>query len=509
MPPSLRFAMPAVRKLPENSSVRLDPRTVVWGGGAVLMGGSPWRISRLPARTQSVVLELRRRGAAGRIAANIVDLAIYRELIDRGFAFLLPGETTEGLSCGTVVPAKDRPKMLERCLASLTGHVVTVVDDGSADSSAVKMVARRFGRQLISLPMNKGPAGARNAGFQAIEGEFVAFMDSDCSAPSGWPDSMLHHFKDPLVAAVAPRVLGRETSGGVIERYDRTRSSLDMGPWAELVRPGSRLGFVPSAAIIIRRSAIEGVGFDEDLRVGEDVDLVWRLTESGWHVHYDPEVVVRHEIRTDPRQWLTRKFAYGTSAPDLDARHPGNLAPARLSAWNVAVLLLLARGKPVAAASVATAASIALRVTIRSLPRAGLLAGRVVGQGLWADSVSIGLLLRREWWPVGVVALVLTPKSRLARLAAATMLIPVWSEWLVRERHLDPIRYTALRLADDASYGTGVILSSLRARTFGPLLPEVQFPMVHSLRAAQLNLNSFRLAKLRFRKSRGSYQQSK
>ena len=57
--------------------------------------------------------------------------------------------------------------MLERCLASLTGSVVTVVDDGSADSSAVKMVVRRFGRQLISLRVNKGPAGARNVGFRA------------------------------------------------------------------------------------------------------------------------------------------------------------------------------------------------------------------------------------------------------------------------------------------------------------------------------------------------------
>lgn len=270
-----------------------------------------------------------------------------------------------------------------------------------------------------------------------------------------------------------------------------------------------RFGFVPSAAIIIRRSAIEGAAFDEDLRVGEDVDLVWRLIESGWHVRYDPEVVVRHEIRTDPRQWLTRKFEYGTSAPDLDERHPGNLTPARLTAWNVAVLFLLARGKPVAAASVVTAASIALSVTIRSLPRGGLLAGRVVVQGLLADSASIGLLLRREWWPIGVVALALTPKSRVARLAVATMLVPIGSEWLTRERHLDPIRYTALRLADDASYGTGVIFSSLRARTFGPLLPKMQFPIAHLPKAAQLNFNSFRPAKLRFRKSCDPRQQRK
>lgn len=458
------------------ASVRLDPRTIVWGGGAVLVGGSPWRISRLSATTRDIVLDIHRQGPYGRSATSAQDLAVYRELIDRGFAFLLPGRANSGRACGSVVPAMDRPDLLERCLASLSGSDVTVVDDGSVDGTAIAGVVRRSGFRLISLPVNIGPAGARNAGFRESEGEFVAFIDSDCTAPAGWPNSMLHHFDDPSVAVVAPRVLGRELSSGVIERYERTRSSLDMGVRAELVRPGSRLGFIPSAALIVRRSAF--VGFDESLRVGEDVDLIWKLVESGWHVCYDPEVIVHHEIRTNPQQWLARRFQYGTSAPDLEVRHPGNLAPARLSAWNVGILALLTLGRPVLATSVAAAATVALAASMRSIPRGSLLAGRVVGQGLLADSASIGHLLRREWWPVGAVALALVPKSRPARVAAITMLAPIALEWVTRERYLDPVRYTVLRLVDDASYGSGVIANSLRARKFAPLLPKIRLPKV-------------------------------
>lgn len=460
--------------LPAGSRVRLDPRTSVRAGGAVLVGGSPWRISRLSTQTRAIVLEIQSQGLLGRPASDSKDLAVYRELINRGFAFLMNGQNQNERTCETVVPAMDRPDLLERCLTSLAAADVTVVDDGSVDGTAIARVVRNCGFNLISLPVNVGPAGARNAGFHASNSEFVAFIDSDCTAPTGWPSSMLHHFEDPMVAVVAPRVVGRDVSSNVIERYERTRSSLDMGLQAELVRPGSRLGFIPSAAIIIRRSAF--VGFDERLRVGEDVDLIWKLVKSGWHVCYDPAVVVQHEIRATPKDWLIRKFQYGTSAPDLEVRHPGKLVPARLSAWNVTALVLLALGRPVMATSVTVAAAVTLGTSMKSVPQRSQLASRVVGQGLLAESASIGHLLRREWWPVGAVAIALAPKSRMARMATITMLAPIAYEWITRERYLDPVRYTILRLVDDASYGSGVITSSLRAQNLAPLVPKVRFP---------------------------------
>ena len=258
----------------------------------------------------------------------------------------------------------------------------------------------------------------------------------------------------------------------MITRYERTRSALDMGNAPQIVRPGGHLSFVPSAAIVIRRSALTDVGgFDEDLHLGEDVDLCWRLSDAGWTVRYEPRVVVRHQVRSDPTAWLRRRFQYGTSAADLDSRHPGRLTPARPSPWNVAALGLAATGHGALATTVAGTAGMLLRHRLKSLPAPGRLSAKVLLQGLAADAAGIGHLLRREWWPIGAIALATASQSRLSRAAVAAMLAPIAWEIASQAPQIDPIRYTLLRLIDDAAYGTGVIASCLRSRNLAPLLP--------------------------------------
>lgn len=470
---------PQDRSLRPGTVLRLDPRVASWSDGSVLIGGSPWRVSRLAESARTVVDALTQRGERGLAASDPHDLRIFRQLVDRGFAYAQPPPRPPARDCSIVVPAMDRTESLDRCLASLDAHDVTVIDDGSLDAPAVGAVATRHGARLVPHSRNRGPAAARNTGLAQTVGEFVAFLDSDCIAPAGWPQSMLHHFDDPTVAAVAPRVRPSEPCRGVIERYEATRSSLDMGRHPELVRPGSRLGFVPTAALILRRAATDGAAFDETLRLGEDVDLVWRLTDAGWHVRYDPTVIVRHETRSDPRLWLRRRFEYGTSAAALASRHPGKLAPARVSAWNMAGIALLAARRPVAAGAVMSAATATLARQL-AVPRGPLLAARVVGQGLFADAAGIGHLLRREWWPIGATALVLAPRSRLARVGVVCMLAPIAWECLTQRPALDPARYAAIRLVDDAAYGTGVLIGCLRARSVAPLAPTVRLP--HGIR---------------------------
>ncbi|MBF6096422.1 glycosyltransferase family 2 protein, partial [Nocardia cyriacigeorgica] len=75
-------------------------------------------------------------------------------------------------------------------------------------------------------------------------------------------------------------------------------------------------------------------GFDERLRFGEDVDVVWRLTDAGHLVRYHPAAVVTHRPRATLGSWLRQRYDYGTSAAPLARRHPGRLACARVSAWH-------------------------------------------------------------------------------------------------------------------------------------------------------------------------------
>ena len=472
---------PQNHTLPAGFRIALSPDTRSWGGGSVLIGGAPWRISRVKAPVQDLVSRLRSAGSTGLELVTVSDLQTGRLLLDRGFAHPVRTESPPSPPFAVVIPAMDRADELAELLTSLPDQRSLVVDDASKDEQAMAGVADRYGARLIRHSVNLGPSAARNTGVSATNTPLVAFIDSDCLTDASWPNALLHHFDDPTVAAAAPRIVPRDSGSTILERFEETRSSLDMGRRPQLVKPGARLSFVPTAALIVRRAAFEGPFFNESLRLGEDVDLVWRLTSAGWSVRYDPTVSVGHRTRTDPRQWLTRRFEYGTSAAALDALHPGRLTPAHVSSWNLAALALIGSGRLPSAALLSMGAATLLYAEVRDLPEAASLSARTVGQGLLADAAAIGHLLRREWWPLGALSLALSPKSRIARTATACMLVPIALEWSRDRPRLDPVRYTLLRLTEDAAYGSGVITSSIRSRNPRPLIPHVRLPRLGRL----------------------------
>jgi mycofactocin system glycosyltransferase len=435
-------------------------------GANLVAGGSPWRLVRLAPATASTMDKAAR-------GLPVPPDAAARALVERGLLHPRPAARPGPHDVTVVIPVYGRADALGRCLQSLRGLDIIVVDDGTPGPSPVRPVAEAAGARYLRLAENRGPAAARNAGLACASSALVAFIDSDCQAPPGWLDALVPHFDDPRVAAVAPRVQPGHDDPGLLARFERAASALDMGRHPALVRPGARLGFVPSAALVVRRG---GPGFDEDLRLGEDVDLVWRLADSGRHVRYEPTVVVRHDSPGRLAAWAGRRFQYGTSAVELDRRHPGRLAPVRVSPWNLAALGLLGLGRPVAAAGVvATAAGL----LARRLRRQGIgsdVAARVVAAGLSADAVAIGHALRREYWPVTALAAVAAAgpagrRRRLGRFALGLAVVPVLVEWARERPPLDPMRFTALRLLADGAYGSGVLASSLRQRSLAPLRP--------------------------------------
>ena len=98
----------------------------------------------------------------------------------------------------------------------------------------------------------------------------------------------------------------------------------------------------------------------------------------------------------------------------------------------------------------------------------------IVGMGLVADALAIGHALRREYWPIGALALVAAPRFKPARAAVCLMLLPLALEWVREPRRLDPIRYASLRLVADAAYGTGVLVSSWQHRMTSSIAPRLR-----------------------------------
>ena len=478
--------VPASPRLPDGIRLRINSHVRRHDEGRVVVGGSPGRLMRLSAQALAMLA-----GDALQVRPGTAVLA--ERLLDAGLMdpdpASLPQIALDQMS--VVVPVRDRSQQLDRLLAALPdGLHVLVVDDASERPDLVAATAARHGAEVLALPTNGGPAVARNRGFEATDTPFVAFVDSDVVPDPGALELLLRHFADPRLAMVAPRILGlepaspRSRGGGVssaLTRYEAAMSSLDRGPDPALVRPLSRVAWLPSACVLLRRTALESCnGFAEEMRVGEDVDLVWRLTSSGQRVRYEPAASVRHEHRATVLSWLTRKAVYGTSAAPLAARHGDAVAPAVLAPWTAAFAAVVVAQRrwslPVAGLIWAI---VTVRLARRCRPLGGVvpltwstavrLAARLSYDGAVSSLAQSGALALRHGWPV-VLPLTLV-SSRVRRVVAAAAVIDALTQWRRVRPELDPLSFLLARRLDDLAYGAGVWAGAMRCRSARALLP--------------------------------------
>jgi mycofactocin system glycosyltransferase len=300
----------------------------------------------------------------------------------------------------------------------------------------------------------------------------VAFVDSDCKPPENWLALLLGYFEDPMVAAVAPRIVPATVpSPTPLTRYEAVRSSLDRGEVDGLVRPLSRIPYVPSATLIVRREVTSQPFFDPGLRGGEDVDLVWRLAEAGWDVRYVASCTVTHQGPHTLHPWLRRRTFYGTTAGPLARRHPASLAPVTTSVWTAGVWGLLVTRRPRWAATVLAASILLLARRLSGLVDQPMKVATQIAGGGTTKSVLPALGgLSRAWSPALLVGLLF---GRTRRMAAAALLAPAIGNWMAKPGELDPMRFAALHVTDDLAYGAGVWKGCVNAHTLRPLVPRI------------------------------------
>ncbi|MGD9987362.1 mycofactocin biosynthesis glycosyltransferase MftF [Pseudonocardia sp.] len=463
---------PADTRLPDGFRVVLDRRTRVLDGGAALLGGAPPRLVHLTPKARAL---LQRNEI---VVADSASRALARRLLDGGLAQpaapLGPLARPERADVTVVVPVKDRTAGLVRLLAALPTDLggIVVVDDGSA----VPVDVTHDGPlTLLRNDTARGPAAARNAGLAAATTRLVAFLDSDVVPRPGWLEPLLDRFADPAVGLAAPRIVALDAGATWVSRYEAVRSSLDLGLDAAPVVPRSRVAYVPSAALLVRRDAV-GTGFDENLHVAEDVDLVLRLHEQGWRLRYEPASHVAHDHRVDVRQWLGRKAFYGTGAAPLALRHAGAVPPMVLSPWSAAVcalLLVQRRGAAALAVGVTAVAAERLARRLGRLDRPRLVAARLTGLGLLGALAQTGSALTRHFWPLAVLGCLFSARARRAVVAAAAVegLVDWWAHRGHDAGGPGLAAHVGAHRLDDLGYGAGLWWGAWRHRTTAPLRP--------------------------------------
>jgi glycosyltransferase involved in cell wall biosynthesis len=188
---------------------------------------------------------------------------------------------------------------------------IVVADNGSSDDSMATAHgwAGRCNRiRVLDASATRGPAAARNAGVRAAHGELLAFCDADDVVQPGWLQA--------CVSALA----GADVVAGTFDM-----ASLNGMPVGEPVPAAtSQLGFLPAglaANLAVRRGAFEAAGgFCEELLVGEDIDLCWRLQLAGCRFCVAPQAVVAKREPPGLGPLFRRAFAYGRCGPNLYRR---------------------------------------------------------------------------------------------------------------------------------------------------------------------------------------------
>ena len=452
------------------SRLSLDRSARRAGGGRVLIGGSPLVLMRLTDAGAALIDRIEAGAAGGaEVTGGAITEALVDRLLDAGIVHPVPARAERGLEDVTVViPAFDADHDHLCALVQACAGVaeVIVVDDASPTP-----IAPVPGARLVRRSDNGGPGRARTTGLDLVATRLVAFVDTDVTVPPGWLPGLLGHLDDERVALVAPRVANGQ-GPGVLARFDASRSPLDLGDQPARVRAGTRVSYVPSAAMLGVVAAIRGMdGFDPMMRVGEDVDLVWRLDEVGWRVRYEANVVVHHAPRSSGRAWLRQRYDYGTSAASLAERHPGALAPVRVSGWSAGSWLAVAAGCPVVGGVIAASSTALLARKLRDVPDGSRVALRLAGLGHLYAGRSLAAGVTRAWWPITIAVALLSRRARRAALVASTL--PAAIDWWSTRPSLDPLTYIALRNLDDVAYGAGLWGGALRARSLDAIRPDL------------------------------------
>ena len=434
----------------------------------LIAGGSPWRLLRLAGGSRAVVERWRGGGVVGPGEGRLA-----RTLIAQGLVHPRPTGTLTIDDVDVVIPVHDDPAPLRSLLAQLSGLHVVVVDDGSRAHELIEECCAEFAVALVRLEENVGPAGARNAGLAATSRPVVWFLDADVSVLDAHRvlERLGAHLEDPLVGAVAGRIRGGP-GASARDVFERRFSPLDMGARSALVVPRAPVGYVPAACLVARRAAL-GAGFDPALRVGEDVDLVWRLHDEGWLVRYVADVEVTHRARGTWRNWWSQRTGYGASASVLAARHGERVAPWRVDPWTLVTWTSLAARRPAVAMRVMGVTHDALVARLGpDTERAGAVARTLMARAMGDSIGPSARALVRTYGPLVVLAAV-HPRLRWRALA----LFALGTGWRWRDERVR-VRDVPLALADDLAYCVGVWRGAWRQRSARAITPQFMTPSI-------------------------------
>jgi GT2 family glycosyltransferase len=194
-----------------------------------------------------------------------------------------------------VVPTRNRPEELQRCLAALERQTVPV---------EVVVVEDSEGR---------GPATARNEGVRRARGEVICFTDDDCAPFPGWAEALAR----PILSGDARATAGPTLMGEGATAADHAWEAIVGYLQEQAAKPGTTSpGFAATANLACSRELLERLPFDESFpaAAGEDRDWAERATRQGAAPLFVLQALALHQPGMRVGDFLRQQYRYGRGA---------------------------------------------------------------------------------------------------------------------------------------------------------------------------------------------------
>ena len=217
-----------------------------------------------------------------------------------------------------LVPGYNEAKVIDKALKSLLKQEypffeVIVIDDGSTDGTyeEARKLSGNYGSATVKVirQPNRGKAAALNLGISVARGELVLCIDADSELSEDAIRSMVRHFVDKSVAAVAGNVKVRNR-----KNLWAKLQALEYIEGLNLARQAQSffrsVNIIPGPIGMFRRDILLSVGGYESDTFAEDADLTLKLVSFGYGIRYEPRAISYTEAPEDLLDLIKQRYRW-------------------------------------------------------------------------------------------------------------------------------------------------------------------------------------------------------
>lgn len=202
-----------------------------------------------------------------------------------------------------IIPVYNVKNYLEECIKSIINQTyknfeVIIVDDGSTDGSAkICDYYANLDRRINCIHIeNAGVSNARNIGINNSKGDYIAFCDSDDKYS---PDFLLEMISTAERTKADIVICSYYYSNNGINRAITKQKESQFISREELFEKifinNEIGGFVWNK--IFKKSIIDNIRFDTDLKICEDTDFLCSITQKGCKMYYLSKPLYYYSVR--------------------------------------------------------------------------------------------------------------------------------------------------------------------------------------------------------------------